>query len=68
MHTLAKLCQLWNEATAPYVLRTDAEHDEQRARAQAIRAEMVARGYLQGIHYRETEDGRLRSFYSYGRV
>lgn len=66
--SLADLVGEWNEVTDPSIPRTDAEHDAHRARAREIRAQIVARGYVEGVHYRETDDGRLRSFYSAGRV
>jgi hypothetical protein len=58
-HSLSDLCVMWNEATAPYVLRTDEEHHRQSQLARAIRNRISRLGYRWGTHYYELSDGSL---------
>jgi hypothetical protein len=42
--TTMELCNAWNEATAPYVPRTDDEHAAMRIVARACMAQLKVRG------------------------
>lgn len=56
-HSLVELVEMWNEATAPYVLRTDAEHLRCQAIARAINKRMFDCGYRYGYHWGEWSTG-----------
>jgi len=47
----------WNEATAPYVLRTDHEHKRMRSLARAIEHRMTREGFVENRDWREFSNG-----------
>lgn len=53
-----QLVRLWNSLTAPWVLRTEYEHNRCRRYARAIRSR-IERQFTYGVSYHENEDGRL---------
>ena len=58
--SLQKLLDTVNDATNPGAFRTDHEAARQRLRARIARAAIVAAGYVEGRHYRESDSsGRL---------
>ena len=57
---VAFLCCRHDQATAPYVERTDHEHHRNAQLARAIRGRLARIGAVRGRHYVETENGRLR--------
>ena len=59
VYFVSELCAMHNRATAPYVLRTDHEHNRNRMLARAIMGRLRRMGAYRGVHYHEAEDGRL---------
>ena len=57
---LGCLATAYNRATAPSVMRTDAEHERCKARARAVLARLRAE-FVAGVDYTETEDGVIRT-------
>jgi hypothetical protein len=55
---LIALINTWNEASAPYVMRSDAEHKVCNARAKMAMAS-IRRNYIEGVDYRELSNGAL---------
>jgi hypothetical protein len=53
--TAVALCDTYNAATCPWVLRTDWQHHRQSQRARAAKRLLLC----SGAYYRELEDGRL---------
>ena len=60
-HTnVARLCFDLNAATAPVVPRTAREHARMDRLARALRARLRYIGAVEGLHYIETDSGRLQ--------
>ena len=55
---LVALINTYNEASSPYVARTDAEHAIERQRAKIALAS-IRRNYEPGVDYRELSNGAL---------
>ena len=58
VYATTSLCFAYNQATCPWVHRTDHEHERQRQLALAIRNRMKRLRIIEGIDYQETESGR----------
>ena len=58
IYQITALCFSHNQATSPYVHRTDHEHDRQVQRARAIRNRLRLLGAIEGRDYREWDSGR----------
>lgn len=58
-YELAGLLNRWNEATCPWRLRTDHEHERNRQLACAIQNKIKRMGAIQGQHYKEFSNGSL---------
>ena len=56
--TLSDLCELYNEVTNPWKLRTENQHKRCSAIARAIRKRLRAGAYVAGVHYIEGPSGR----------
>ena len=55
---LIALINTWNEASAPYVFRSDEEHAIENARAKTAMAS-IRRNYREGVDYNELSNGAL---------
>lgn len=58
LENLYALVNTWNDATCPWIARTDEEHAIERARAKTA-MQSLRRNYIEGVDYREFESGRL---------
>lgn len=59
-HSLVELLDVWNEATAPNVPRTESEHEENAIIARESKAE-INRRFVYGRDYKELSNGSLWS-------
>ncbi len=57
-NSLIDLINTYNEASAPYVMRTDEEHAVSRQRAK-IALGSIKRNFIAGVDYRELSTGAL---------
>ena len=57
-NNLIALINTWNEASAPYVFRSDEEHAIENARAKTAMAS-IRRNYREGVDYNELSNGAL---------
>lgn len=55
---LIALINTYNEASCPWVLRSDAEHEFENARARTA-LKSIRRNYIEGRDYRELSNGSL---------
>jgi hypothetical protein len=57
IYDLQTYLNMWNHATAPYILRTDHEHKRNRQLARAIENRMRKAHFIEGIHWKEFSNG-----------
>ena len=58
---MASLLTAWNDATAPYVPRTDHQHKRLRQVSKAIDNRLAFEGYQFGVHYGEYSNGMRKT-------
>jgi hypothetical protein len=57
-NTLISLINTYNEASCPYVLRSDEEHKTENARAKEALSR-IRRSYVYGVDYKELSNGAM---------
>jgi hypothetical protein len=57
-NSLVMLCGKYNHSSAPYVLRTDHEHERARAIAREC-LRRINRRFIENVHYKELSNGAL---------